>query len=371
MLKFTPLRAIHAQLGATLGPFAGWEMPLRYRSELAEHQAVRTQAALFDLSHMGEFLVRGSQAKAFLQKMLSNDAAKLSPGRAQYTFLLNPDGGILDDLIVYCLEEELYLLVVNAATTAKDRAWLEAHLPASGVTLEDISEDTVLLALSGPESTAILGRLTVAPIADMPYYSVRKAEVAGIPQVLIATTGYTGEWTYELFVRAKHGADLWEALQAQGVSPAGLAARNTLRLEMGYLLYGTDIDESTTPLEAGVEWAVKLHKEEFIGKSALLRQKAQGLKRRLVGLRSESVRALPRNGMPLLNSEGQPIGRITSGSISPTLQCGIALGYVPVEVQLGETVYFELRGQRWPLAVVKPPFVSSTSLQKRLQAQAK
>lgn len=366
MLKSTPLREVHIQLGATLTAFGGWEMPLRYRSELHEHHTVRQQAGLFDLSHMGEFLIRGPGAADWLNSLLTNDIHRLSPGKAQYTFMLNPEGGILDDLIVYRLEPELFLLVVNAATTNKDLEWLKQHLPASGVTLEDITDETILLALSGPASEAVLQRFTSLPVGAMPYYTCAKGTVAGIENVLVATTGYTGEWTYELFVRKSHGQTLWEALLSTGESlPAGLAARNTLRLEMGYLLYGTDIDEQTTPMEAGAGWAVKLDKPAFIGQAALRQQKERGVTRRLFGLTSESPRTIPRNNTPLLNQNGEVIGRITSGSIGPTVGRGIALGYLPHSYQPGQTVYFNLRGQMTPLTVTRPPFVQETSLTRR------
>lgn len=346
-------------------------MPLRYQSEIAEHHAVRQKAGLFDLSHMGEFLVRGEKAEAFLQGLLSNDLSRLPVGKAQYTFLLNPEGGILDDLIVYKLAPDLFMLVVNAANTSKDWAWLSEKAP-NGVALEDISERTVLLALSGPDSTTILKSLTEAPLESLPYYAFTKATVAGLSNVLLATTGYTGEWTYELFVRAEEGAALWEALiragKPYGLQPAGLAARNTLRLEMGYLLCGTDIDETTTPLEAGVGWAVKLQKGDFIGRDALLRQKAEGLPRRLIGLLSPEARFIPRGGMAILDEQQNPIGCITSGSVSPTLRVGIALGYVPPHYKEGQTVYLSLRGQLVPLLIQKPPFIDQTSLTQRLRS---
>ncbi|MCS7153765.1 MAG: glycine cleavage system aminomethyltransferase GcvT [Bacteroidia bacterium] len=370
MLKSTPLRKVHIDLGAALVPFGGWEMPLRYKSELQEHAAVRSRAGVFDLSHMGEFLVRGPEAAAWLNSLLTNDLRKLSPGRAQYSFLLREDGGIIDDLIVYQLEPELFMLVVNAATTEKDWGWLEEHLPATGVSLENISEATVLIALSGPESESLIRQLTDLPVGEMPYYACVKGTVAGIPDVLVATTGYTGEWTYELFVRESHGLSLWEAIMNLGeITPAGLSARNTLRLEMGYLLYGTDIDEQTTPLEAGISWAVKLDKGNFIGREALLHQKEFGLRRRLFGLLSDSPRAIPRNGMLLYNQEGKEIGRITSGSISPSLSKGIALGYLPPEYKVGMTVYMALRGEMVPLTIVRPPFLPETSLTRRQKAR--
>ena len=372
MLKETPLSHLHAALGASFLPFGGWRMPLRYQSEIAEHEAVRQGVGLFDLSHMGEFLVRGPEAGPFLQKMLTNDLSRLSPGRAQYNFLLNPDGGVIDDLIVYLLEPDLYLLVVNAANTDKDWQWLSEHA-APAVELQNISEDTVLLALSGPQSTAVLSRLTSAPIDALPYYACLKATVAGIPNVLVATTGYTGEWTYELFVRAERGAELWQALleagASEGIRPAGLAARNTLRLEMGYLLCGTDMDESTTPLEANAAWAVKLQKGDFIGREALLRQKETGLTRRLTGLLAEASRAIPRNGLPLTDAHGNLLGRITSGSFSPTLKTGIALGFLPPNLPEGHTVYMEARGQRYALRLTKPPFIKDTSLTRRLASK--
>ncbi|MCS6896057.1 MAG: glycine cleavage system aminomethyltransferase GcvT [Bacteroidia bacterium] len=370
MLKSTPLREVHVKAGATLTPFGGWEMPLRYRSELTEHHAVRTKAGLFDLSHMGEFLVRGKGAADWLNNILSNDVRKLSPGKAHYTFMLNPAGGIIDDLIIYQLEEDLFMLVVNAATTDKDWKWLQSHLPAQEVTLQNISDDTVLLALSGPESETILRRLTDAPIQDMAYYTCLKGRVEDIPDVLIATTGYTGEWTYELFVRKAHGEKLWNAIiSASEAVPAGLAARNTLRLEMGYLLYGTDVDEETSPLEASAAWAVKLDKGDFIGRAALLKQKENGLSRKLFGLVSDSARVIPRNNTPLLNADGQEVGRITSGSIGPTVERGVALGYLPSAYQVGDKVYFTLRGQQMPLTVTRPPFVSDTSLIRRQKSR--
>ncbi|MDW8015184.1 MAG: glycine cleavage system aminomethyltransferase GcvT [Bacteroidia bacterium] len=371
MLKKTPLSSIHTKLGATFTAFGGWEMPLRYKSELAEHQAVRGFAGLFDLSHMGEFLVRGPKAASWLNTILTNDISKLRPGKAQYTLMVNQQGGVIDDLIVYQLEAELFMLVVNAATTQKDWEWLQSHLPQSGVSLENISDQTVLLALSGPQSESILSTLTSLPVSEMGYYTCTKGTVAKISGVLVSTTGYTGEWTYELFVRQEEGAALWEALQAGGrVSPAGLAARNTLRLEMGYLLYGADMDEETTPLEVGLEWVVKLEKGEFIGRDALRLQKQKGgPNRRLVGLISESNRIIPRAGMPLLDEAGQVIGRITSGSIGPSVGRGIALGFVPATYSVGEQVYFMVREQRMSLNITRPPFLQETSLLQRQRAK--
>lgn len=369
----TPLRDLHIGLGASMTLFGGWEMPLRYKGEIAEHQAVRSYAGLFDLSHMGEFLVRGPEAAAFLQSLLTNDLTRLVPGRAQYTFLLNPQGGVIDDLIVYFLEPELYLLVVNAANTQKDWAWLQEHKPTHGVELQNITEETVLIALSGPESPTILGRLTDPTVINaLPYYACARLSVAGIPNVLVATTGYTGEWTYELFVRKADGERLWTALQEAGgerLQPAGLGARNTLRLEMGYLLCGTDMDEETTPLEAGAGWAVKLDKGPFIGREALLAQKQAGLTRRLYGLRSGSPRVVPRNGMPLLSAEGKEVGRITSGSFGPSVGEGIALGYLPPTYAPGAEVYISVRGTQAPLTVIKPPFLTETSLTRRQKAK--
>lgn len=369
MEKATPLLELHQQLGAHITVFGGWEMPLRYKSELTEHHAVRQKAGLFDLSHMGEFLVRGPRSADFLQYMLTNDLRKLTPGRAQYTFLLNPEGGVLDDLIVYQIEPELFLLVVNAANIEKDWTWLTEHRP-TGVDLQNISEETVLIALSGPESTHILSQVADKTILNaLPYYACAKLSVGGIPDVLVATTGYTGEWTYELFVRKEKGQALWELLLnvEPAIQPAGLAARNTLRLEMGYLLCGTDMDELTTPLEAGVSWAVKLDKGAFVGREPLQRQKAAGLSRKLFGLLSDSPRSIPRNGMPLFSADGQEVGRITSGSLSPTLQRGIALGYLPPTYTWGDNVFMSIRGQTVPLTLTKPPFVQETSLTRKLK----
>ncbi|MCS7188885.1 MAG: glycine cleavage system aminomethyltransferase GcvT [Bacteroidia bacterium] len=374
MLKKSPLYALHQQIGAHFTAFGGWEMPLRYVGEIAEHQAVRQRVGLFDLSHMGEILVRGPEAFNFLQYMLSNDLRKVQVGRAQYTFLLNVSGGVIDDLIVYQLEPELFLLVVNAANTSKVVEWLQEHLPSEGVSLEDISEETVLLALSGPLSTEVLSSFVKeVRLGELPYYAFTRGKVGEIPDVLIATTGYTGEWTYELFVRLDWGEKLWQMLLEWGggraVQPAGLGARNTLRLEMGYLLCGVDMDETISPLEAGAAWAVKLDKGDFIGRSALQRQKAKGLERRLVGLLSESSRVIPRNGMPLLNEGGEVVGRITSGSLSPSLQRGVALGYLPPSYSYGDKVYISLRGQLVPLKITSTPFVTETSLSRRQKAR--
>lgn len=365
MSQKLPLVSYHEALGAQWSFFAGYQMPIRYHSEISEHLATRQNAGLFDLSHMGEFLVRGPKAGEFLQKITSNDLSKLTPGKAQYNLLLNPEGGIIDDLIVYQLEDTLYLLVVNAANTQKDWEWITEHLPAQGVEVQNISQETVLLALSGPRSKEIMASVTDLLIDKMRYYTGLKGTVAGVKNVWVATTGYTGEWTYELFVRVEDAPRLWEALWEAGknyhLTPAGLAARNTLRLEMGYLLHGKDITEQTSPWEARLDWVVKIHKGDFIGREALLHQKAQGVKQLLWGLVLPD-RFIARDGTSLTH-QGKPIGTVTSGSYSPTLQKGIALGYLPADYSLPQ-VEVPIRSSMQMATLVRPPFVTETSLKK-------
>ncbi|MGQ9864285.1 MAG: glycine cleavage system aminomethyltransferase GcvT [Bacteroidia bacterium] len=365
MSQELPLVSYHEALGAQWSFFGGYQMPIRYHSEISEHLSTRQNAGLFDLSHMGEFLVRGPKAAEFLQKMTPNDISKLTPGKAQYNLLLNPEGGIIDDLIVYQLEDALYLLVVNAANTQKDWEWLTEHLPVQGVTMQNISEETVLLAVSGPRSTEIVALLTDLPVHQMRYYMGLKGTVAGVKNVWVATTGYTGEWTYELFLRAEDAPRLWEAIwevgKPHGLTPAGLAARNTLRLEMGYLLHGKDITEQTSPWQARLDWVVKLKKGDFIGRESLLQEKNQGIKQFLWGLVLPD-RLIARDGTSLTH-HGEPIGLVTSGSYSPTLQKGIALAYLPADYNHTQ-VEVPIRSSVQTATLVRPPFVTQTSLKK-------
>ncbi|MFO7254099.1 glycine cleavage system aminomethyltransferase GcvT [Limnochorda sp.] len=355
-LKSTPLRAAHELLGARLIDFAGWAMPVQYANGiLAEAAHVRREAGLFDLCHMGEIWVTGPQAEAFLQGMLTNDLTRLPVGRAQYTLLLNPAGGILDDLVVYRLAGG-FLLVVNAATRAKDLAWLEEHRPA-GVTVEDRSQATGLIALQGPAAEAILARLAQPSPASLPFYGAQEARIAG-RQVLVSRTGYTGEDGFELFVAWEETPAVWEALLAEGgVQPAGLGARDLLRLEMGYPLYGADIHEGTSPLEAGLGWVVKPDKGPFVGREAFLQQKEAGPERRRVTFTQESG-PVPRAGYPLIDEAGQVVGQVTSGGFSPHVEAPIGMGYVQAALaRAGQALAVEARGRRLGIRLARGALV--------------
>ena len=359
MSKTTCFHAFHKMLKAKISPFAGFEMPIVYTSIKEEHISVRKQAGLFDVSHMGEFLIEGIEAPNFLQKILSNDVSKLSDGQVQYSCLPNAHGGIIDDLLVYRFSPEKYMLVVNAANIEKDFRWIQAQNNFDA-TLKNISKDTALLALQGPLATAILQKLTAVDLSKITYYHFVEGSVAGIDKVLISATGYTGSGGFELYVDPEHGAALWEAIwdagQAEGLVAAGLAARDTLRLEMGYCLYGNDIDDTTSPLEAGLGWITKFNKD-FIGKELLLQQKSKGLTRKLVGF-TLLERGIPRKDYRILNNSGEPIGLVTSGTQSPSLGVGIGLGYVSLPyAKVGKTVLVEIRKKQITAEIVKTPFV--------------
>ena len=363
MLKRTIFYELHRRLGAKLAPFAGFEMPIHYpKGIVQEHLAVRQRVGVFDVSHMGEFRIWGADAEPFLQYVTVNDVSKLSPGRAQYSVMCYPHGGIVDDLVLYNCGD-FYMMVVNAANIAKDFAWLREHAAAFRVQLEDISERTHLLAVQGPKSAEALQPLTEVPLQEIPFYHFRHGTLAGVP-MLISRTGYTGELGYELYFEGDQATaeHVWEEIfragQPYGIEPAGLGARDTLRLEKGYCLYGNDIDQTTTPLEAGLGWITKLDKGEFIGRAALLELKQRGLTRCLVGLRTESERSIPRPGYDIVQGE-TPLGKVTSGNISPVLRVGIALGYVPTDCAEPGTRLDILGhgGRRFAAVVVKPPFV--------------
>lgn len=358
-MEKTPLYEEHLRLGARMIDFAGWEMPVQYSGVLEEHEAVRTAAGLFDLSHMGEVEVRGPGALAFLQRVAVNDAAALAYGQAQYSLLCTPEGGIVDDILVYRRGAEEFLLVVNAANRAKDLEWLAGHA-GQGVELEDLTFRTALLAVQGPQAERIVGELTDLDLGSLFYYQFAEGEVAG-HKVLLSRTGYTGEDGFELYLEAGEAVALWRALweagQPYGLKPVGLGARDTLRLEMRYPLYGNDITEETTPLEAGLGWVVKWNKGDFIGRLALERQKQEGVRRRLVGLVMVE-RGVPRHGYPVLSPEGEPIGSVTSGTYSPTLKENIALAYVAERyAAVGSAVAVEIRGKPVAARVVKTPFI--------------
>jgi aminomethyltransferase len=359
-LRRTPLFELHRELGARLVEFGGWEMPVQYSGILDEHRAVRERAGLFDVSHMGEFRAEGPGALDFLQALVPNNVARLDVHQALYTQICRPDGGTLDDLLIYRLGEARYMIVVNAGTMEKDWAWFTAHAQGrDGLALTNISAETALLAEQGPLAERILQPLTETPLDQIAYYHCQPGEVAGIA-CLLSRTGYTGEDGFELYAPAESAADLWRAVMAagqpQGLLPAGLGARDTLRLEAGYCLYDHELTEEITPLEAGLAWTIKLGKgADFIGREALAREKADGLRRTLVGIELRE-RGVPRGGYPILR-DGQPIGALTSGTMSPTLGRPIGMGYVPPEhAVLGTALAVEIRGKPIAAEIVPMPF---------------
>ena len=358
-LKKTALHDIHQQLGGKMVPFAGYEMPLRYSSDIEEHKTVRQGVGVFDVSHMGEFFLRGPEALNLIQKVTSNDASKLFDGKVQYSCLPNETGGIVDDLLVYRMGEEEYMLVVNASNIEKDWNWISQH-NSEGVEMENASDQISLFAVQGPKATAVVQKLTEANLEAMEYYSFQKGTVAGISDVIISATGYTGAGGFELYVDNKNAVQLWKKLFEAGaeydIKPIGLGARDTLRLEMGFCLYGNDIDDTTSPMEAGLGWITKFNKP-FINAENLKKQKEQGVSRKLVGLVMQE-RAIPRAGYEIFNEKDESIGHITSGAQSPTLEKGIGLGYVKTPYSQPDTeVLIGIRNRKVPAIVVKPPMI--------------
>jgi aminomethyltransferase len=365
-LKRTPLYDEHVAAGGKMVPFAGWEMPVQYPTGItAEHHAVRRAAGLFDVSHMGEIEVRGARALELVQHVTTNDAARLDVGQAQYSALLRDDGTMLDDLIVYRFADH-YLLVVNASNRARDFEWIDAFGPRFGVEVIDRSDAIALLALQGPLAPRILARLTDTDLDAIGYYRFAEGEVDG-RAATISRTGYTGEDGFELYVAAADAAHLWrrllEAGAADGLVPAGLGARDSLRLEVGYALYGNDMDERRTPLEAGLGWVVKLDKGEFVGRDALLRQKEAGVRTRLAGFRLLE-RGFPRPGYAI-RVDGEPAGEVTSGIVSPSLGEGVGLAYLPAAgAKPGTRIEVVIRDRGVPAEVVRPPFYRDGSVRK-------
>jgi len=359
--KRTPFYEMHLRDGARMVSFAGFVMPILYHSIVAEHRKVRSSVGMFDLSHMGEIEIRGPEALRFVQKVTINDASKLVPYQVQYSAFCYPDGGIVDDLLVYRLED-YFLLVVNATNIAKDFNWLKENLEGD-VELENRSDQTSLLAVQGPRAEEVLTKLTKADLPGLRYYWASRGEVNGV-EMLCSRTGYTGEDGFELYFPPKFASQLWDSVGEAGreyeIEPIGLGARDSLRLEMGYCLYGNDIDETTTPLEAGLGWITKLEAKDCIGKRALLAQRERGIKRKLVAIELEGE-AFPRKGYPIyLDGKEQRI--ITSGIFSPSLNSGIAMGYLPVEASvIGSKVQVEIRGRLVAGRVVKSPFYKSGS----------
>ncbi len=366
-LRRTPLYERHVAAGGKIVPFAGWEMPVQYSGVIEEHRAVRGAAGLFDVSHMGEIHVAGPGAEAFLQRLTPNDVTALTPGRAHYSAFLTEAGTYIDDLLVYRLGAEEFLVVVNAANAAKDFAWVESHAAGvEGVEVEDVSERYALLALQGPKAAGILRPL--ARVADaegnpgaldeIKGYRFARGTVDGAAAIL-SRTGYTGEDGFELYLAPEDAPRIWDRLLAAGVAdgliPAGLGARDTLRLESGMALYGHEIDDTTTPWEADLAWTVKLEAGEFIGKGAIVRQKEAGIERRLVGFEVEG-RGIARDGHRVLDGEHE-VGRVTSGTWSPTFEKALGMAYVPIGLaEPGSSVAIDVRGRRLPARVVKLPF---------------
>jgi aminomethyltransferase len=365
-LKRTPLYHQHVRAGGKLVPFAGYEMPVQYAAGiLAEHQAVRKAAGLFDVSHMGELEVRGGDAVGFVQYVTTNDASKLEVGQAQYSAICRDDGGLLDDCIVYRFDDR-YMIVVNASNTDKDRDWISPHADRFGTTLTDRSDETGLIALQGPRAQDILARVTDADLEQIRYYHFAQGVVAGVPAV-ISRTGYTGEDGFELYLPASRTADVWQRLleagSADGLLPAGLGARDSLRLEMGYALYGNDMDERRSPLEAGLGWVTKLGKGEFIGRDAIAKLKEAGVREKLIGFAC-SERGFPRHGYEV-RIDGQPSGEVTSGIVSPILQQGIGMCYVPAELaRPGTEVEIMVRDKPIPAVLRRPPFYTEGTVRK-------
>lgn len=361
-MKVTPFTPFHRVLGARMAPFASFEMPISYRGINEEHLCVRNKAGVFDVSHMGEFILKGPGALPLIQRLTTNDASRLNAGRAQYSCLTNDQGGIVDDLLVYCLEEsQSYMLVVNAGNIDKDWAWIRDH-NSGKAELHDISPRTCLLAVQGPLATRIVQCLTDIPLKELAYYTFRKGRVAGIEQVLVSATGYTGSGGVEIYFEDR-GSDaeriwmaLFEAGEPLGLQPIGLGARDTLRLEMGFCLYGHDIDEGTSPLEAGLGWITKFSKD-FTARGILEQQKREGLTRRLVGFELLE-KGVPRQDYPITDEAGLVIGRVTSGTQSPSLGKPIGLGYVKTPYSaLGQEIRVEVRGRLLRALVSQVPFL--------------
>ena len=356
-LRRTPLYECHREAGAKIVSFAGWEMPVQYAGVIEEHRAVRQAAGLFDVSHMGEIAVRGPGAERYLDWLTPNQVEKLVPGRAHYSGLLTEQGTYVDDLLVYRLEENEFLLVVNASNQDKDLSWVQRHAP-SGVEVEDVSDRYALLALQGPQASAILAPLTDVDLGALRYYAFAPGTVDG-HRALVSRTGYTGEDGFELYVDPEAAAPLWRRLLAagasHGVAPAGLGARDTLRLEAGMALYGHELDAATTPLEAGLSWVVKLDKGEFLGREALARQQEEGVPRRLMGF-EVAGRGIARDGHPVLHA-GSRVGQVTSGTWSPTFERALGMAFLPAALaEAGTEVEIDVRGRIVPARLAALPF---------------
>ncbi len=358
-LKKIALNDIHTKLGAKMVPFAGYNMPVRYSSDIEEHLAVRNSVGMFDVSHMGEFLVSGPNALALIQKVTSNDASKLAIGKAQYSYLPNDDGGIIDDLLVYQMKDQQYLLVVNAANIDKDWNWISSKNDV-GAEMKNISDDFSLLAVQGPKATETLQKLTSVNLSEIKFYNFEVGDFAGAEHVIISATGYTGAGGFELYMHNKDAEMIWnkimEAGTEFGIKPIGLGARDTLRMEMGFCLYGNDIDDTTSPLEAGLGWISKFTKE-FTNSAALQKQKELGVNKKLIAFKMID-RGIPRKDYEIHDAEGNNIGRVTSGTQSPVLSQGIGMGYVTTAFTTpGSEIFIAVRNKALKAEVCKLPLV--------------
>jgi len=358
-MKTTALTDLHIALGAKMVPFAGYNMPVQYTGINDEHETVRKGVGVFDVSHMGEFILKGEKALDLVQKISSNDASKLYDGKIQYTCIPNEDGGIIDDFLVYRIDETTYFLVVNASNIQKDWDWISKY-NTYGVDMKDISDKTSLFAVQGPKATEALQSLTEINLGEMEYYTFNKGVFAGVDNVLVSATGYTGAGGFEIYVDNKDAKQVWEAVMKAGepfgIKPIGLGARDTLRLEMGFCLYGNDIDDTTSPIEAGLGWVTKFTKD-FVNAESLKKQKEEGVARKLVGFEMVE-RGIPRHGYELVDANDSVIGVVTSGTQSPSLQKSIGLGYVKKEYSKeGTELFVKIRDKKVKAIISKPPFI--------------
>jgi aminomethyltransferase len=359
MTKNTALFQIHESLGAKMVPFAGYNMPVQYEGINIEHETVRNGIGVFDVSHMGEFLIEGGNALNLIQKVTSNDASKLKIGDAQYSCFPNEDGGIVDDLICYRLKEETYLLVVNASNIDKDWAWITKYNTSFGAKMTNLSEGYSLLAIQGPKAVEAMQSLTTEDLSAIKFYTFKINDFAGIPNVIISATGYTGSGGFEIYCKNDEVVQIWEKVfeagAAYGIKPIGLAARDTLRLEMGYCLYGNDINDTTSPLEAGLGWITKFTKD-FVNSENLKKQKEAGVTKRLIGFEL-TEKGIPRHDYKIVNEAGEAIGVVTSGTMSPSLKKGIGMGYVAKPyAKSGTEIFIQIRKKMIPATIVKFPF---------------
>jgi len=362
-MKSTVFESIHQALGAKMMPFAGYNMPVEYSGINNEHLTVRNGVGVFDVSHMGEIWIKGAQALALVQRITTNDASALTVGKAQYTCMPNGKGGIVDDILVYRYEDEKYMLVVNAANLEKDWEWIQEN-NTMGAELENASDEISQLAVQGPKALEVMQRLTPVDLANIPYYSFTTGEFAGVKNVIISATGYTGSGGFELYFNNNDGIKIWNALfdagKPEGILPIGLAARDTLRLEKGFCLFGNDIDDTTSPIEAGLGWIVKfVEGKDFIDKEFLLKQKTEGVSRKLAGFEMID-KGIPRHDYPIMDTAGEVIGRVTSGTMSPCLKIGVGMGYVPAKyAAIGSEIFISVRDKKLKAKIVKLPFVKS------------